>query len=251
MKKISLPTLAEVKAGKVNLAQLEAYAAIKKKAGVSKPPIDNEYHQAMSERLKSVNDNIRAVAHNAFEARRAKIRPQLQAFQDWMEKEDPHLEAYSELTKILKEASHNPAIKRSEKILDMVTRLLEMFRDVTYYKYDQLEAVLGPVIKKENSKQASIASKKMHEGYSVLKRKCIDLFMLKEGQWNSIAAAVAAITPQILEFRAASRSLAKSNAAITIRGWLIDHVATDKDAPAKLTEKARSRLKKGKALNPR
>ena len=116
MKKISLPTLAEVKAGKVNLAQLEAYAAIKKKAGVSKPPIDNEYHQAMSERLKSVNDKILEAAHKSNEFFRTAIRP----FATGFKIDRVHLDACSKYVEILEGALQNPTIKKSDKISAMV-----------------------------------------------------------------------------------------------------------------------------------
>lgn len=232
MKKISLPTLAEVKAGKVNLAQLEAYAAIKKKAGVSKPPIDNEYHQAMSEAIHKCNESI----HTA-------MRP----FATWSKTERVHLDAAFKFVEILDDALQNPTIKKSDKMSAMVESLVNMWRNAAYYDFDKIEAVFAPVIEKENSKRASIASKKSHQGRSARKHEAINLFMAKEGQWSSIAEAVEEITPIILQSSVGSRPLTISNARQTIHRWLSEHIATHKDAAAKLTEKGRSRLKKGKA----
>ena len=232
MKKISLPTLAGVKAGKVNLAQLEAYAAIKKKAGVSKPPIDNEYHQAMSEAIHKCNESI----HTA-------MRP----FATWFKTERVHLDAAFKFVEILDDALQNPTIKKSDKMSAMVESLVNMWRNAAYYDFDKIEAVFAPVIEKENSKRASIASKKSHQGRSARKHEAINLFMAKEGQWSSIAEAVEEITPIILQSSVGSRPLTISNARQTIHRWLSEHIATHKDAAAKLTEKGRSRLKKGKA----
>lgn len=236
MKKISLPTLAEVKAGKVNLAQLEAYAAIKKKAGVSKPPIDNEYHQAMSEAIHKCNESI----HTA-------MRP----FATWSKTERVHLDAAFKFVEILDDALQNPTIKKSDKMSAMVESLVNMWRNAAYYDFDKIEAVFAPVIEKENSKRASIASNKSHQGRLARKHEAINLFMAKEGQWSSIAEAVEEITPIILQSSVGSRPLTISNARQTIHRWLSEHIATHKDAAAKLTEKGRSRLKKGKASNPR
>ena len=247
MKTISLPTLAEVKAGKVNLEQWEAYAAIKKKAGVSKPPIDNEYHQAMSERLKSVSDEIREAAHKFNESFRTAIRP----FATWFKTERVHLDAVFKFVEILDDALQNPTIKKSDKMSAMVESVVNMWRNVAYYDFDKIEAVFAPVIEKENSKRASIASNKSHQGRLARKHEAINLFMAKEGQWSSIAQAVEQITPTILKSSVGSRPLTRSNARQTIRRWLSEHIATHKDAAAKLTEKGRSRLKKGKASNPR
>ena len=232
MKTISLPTLAEVKAGKVNLEQWEAYAAIKKKAGVSKPPIDNEYHQAMSEAIHKCNESI----HTA-------TRP----FATWSKTERVHLDAVFKFVEILDDALQNPTIKKSDKMSAMVESLVNMWRNAEYFDFDKIEAVFAPVIEKENSKRASIASKKSHQGRSARKREAINLFMLREGQWSSIAEAVEEITPIILQSSVGSRPLIKSNARQTIHRWLSEHIATHKDAAAKLTEKGRSRLKKGKA----
>lgn len=232
MKTISLPTLAEVKAGKVNLEQWEAYAAIKKKAGVSKPPIDNEYHQAMSEAIHKCNESI----HTA-------TRP----FAAWSKTERVHLDAVFKFVEILDDALQNPTIKKSDKMSAMVESVVNMWRNVAYYDFDKIEAVFAPVIEKENSKRASIASKKSHQGRSARKHEAINLFMAKEGQWSSIAQAVEQITPTILKSSVGSRPLTRSNARQTIRRWLSEHIATHKDAAAKLTEKGRSRLKKGKA----
>ena len=236
MKTISLPTLAEVKAGKVNLEQLEAYAAIKKKAGVSKPPIDNEYHQAMSEAIHKCNESI----HTA-------MRP----FATWSKTERVHLDAVFKFVEILDDALQNPTIKKSDKMSAMVESVVNMWRNVAYYDFDKIEAVFAPVIEKENSKRASIASKKSHQGRSARKHEAINLFMAKKGQWSSIAQAVEEITPIILQSSVGSRPLTISNARQTIHRWLSEHIATHKDAAAKLTEKGRSRLKKGKASNPR
>ena len=236
MKTISLPTLAEVKAGKVNLEQWEAYAAIKKKAGVSKPPIDNEYHQAMSEAIHKCNESI----HTA-------TRP----FAAWSKTERVHLDAVFKFVEILDDALQNPTIKKSDKMSAMVESVVNMWRNVAYYDFDKIEAVFAPVIEKENSKRASIASNKSHQGRSARKHEAINLFMAKEGQWSSIAQAVEQITPTILKSSVGSRPLTRSNARQTIRRWLSEHIATHKDAAAKLTEKGRSRLKKGKASNPR
>ena len=232
MKTISLPTLAEVKAGKVNLEQLEAYAAIKKKAGVSKPPIDNEYHQAMSEAIHKCNESI----HTA-------TRP----FAAWSKTERVHLDAVFKFVEILDDALQNPTIKKSDKMSAMVESVVNMWRNVAYYDFDKIEAVFAPVIEKENSKRASIASNKSHQGRLARKHEAINLFMAKEGQWSSIAQAVEQITPTILKSSVGSRPLTRSNARQTIRRWLSEHIATHKDAAAKLTEKGRSRLKKGKA----
>ena len=232
MKTISLPTLAEVKAGKVNLEQLEAYAAIKKKAGVSKPPIDNEYHQAMSEAIHKCNESI----HTA-------MRP----FATWSKTERVHLDAVFKFVEILDDALQNPTIKKSDKMSAMVESLVNMWREAAYFDYDKIEAVFAPVIEKENSKRASIASNKSHQGRLARKHEAINLFMAKEGQWSSIAQAVEEITPIILQSSVGSRPLTKSNARQTIHRWLSEHIATHKDAAAKLTEKGRSRLKKGKA----
>lgn len=250
MKKISLPTLAEVKAGKVNLKQLEAYAAIKKKAGVSKPPIDNEYHQAMSELFKSVNDNIRATLNKVKEYHQEIYRTATQPFVQWCEKERVHLDACSKFHEIIDDALQNPTIKKSDKMSAMIKSLVDEWRNTAYYDYDKEEAVFARVIEKENSRRASIASKKSHKGRASLKNKTKHIFMSENREWDSIAAAVGYITPKILKIQNEaldkSRPLATSNAARTVRDWLSEYVANDKDAAAKLTEKARSRLKKGK-----
>lgn len=238
MKKINLPTLAEVKAEKVNLAQLEAYAAAIKKPPTAKSLVNDEYRRAMHEAIEKLNERIRDV---------------MKPIAEWHERDRVHFDAYFEFWKILQDSLQNPVIEKSSKATKMVKLLVELFGKVIYYKFNDLEEVLKPVIepavKREKSKQTSDASTASHRPRAEAKKETLRLFMSKKGEWDSISEAVEEIAPIIsnISKKSPGRKMSNDNSHRTIREWISAYIHADKSAYEKLTPNAQRRLKKAPA----
>lgn len=170
----------------------------------------------------------------------------VERFNTWREQEKQHLDAYFEFLGILEAAEKNSTIKRSNNIAGLISYLVKLFGEAPFNKFDQLEEILSPVVRNSVSKQAKDANKKSHAGRAKLEEDAKRLFLERETPWNSIAEAVAAITPELLEKRNVSRPLGKGNASRTVREWLSDYVNSNEQARGNLTDKAQARLRKSK-----
>ena len=233
MKKISLPTLAEVKARKVNLAQLEAYAVFRK-TRASKLPIHEEHHQAMHEFTAKFKKRFQVA-----------MRPARKL----LEQKKVHLDAIFEFMSILEGALQNSVIIQSDKISSIVKSLKQMWGKTDLSNFDRIEEALKPLIEREKSKQAAAASRASHQLRASAKDQTLRCFMAKKGQWNSISHAVEDIEKEIpmkIPMGGSEKDHRKmaTNIDRNRREWISAYIHADKSAFEKLTPNAQRRLKK-------
>lgn len=119
--------------------------------------------------LEAVNETMQKQMQSVFQ----QVQVAAQPFKDILEQENPHLNAYFALLRIIREAKDDPEIKGSSEIHNVVCRLIDFLESANLSEYKDIGSIMSPIGKEAVSREKKKGAASTNEKFRKAELFCI------------------------------------------------------------------------------